>query len=230
MVFTVVEGAQIMVGSIHIVGNRGVSEAAIKDEMILKEGQPFGDAARRDSSRRITLMGTFQSVQIEEEPRAAGDTVANVLVVVQELPANTVLFGAGVEGGRVAAESASGIIVDNPFVSPRGSFEYGRRNLFGRNRSIDFFVRAAPRPATTSGDDFGFLEYRASTTYREPRAFSSETDLTLGIASEQAARTGFNFLRKSATFSVVKRLSPVVIGSLRYGLEYTRLFGQRRSS
>lgn len=222
--FAVSEGPQITVGAILVVGNRKVSEESIKDVMILKEGRPLGEAERFESARRISLMGVFQSVSLEEEPRQAGDTVANVLVVVQELPANSWLFGAGVEGGRFPTETAAGVIEDRTFISPRVSFEYGRRNLFGRNRSIDFFVRAAPRPATKSEQDFGFLEYRASTTYREPRAFRSETDITLGIASEQAARTGFNFLRQSGTLQAVRRLSPEVTASARYGLEYTRIF------
>ncbi len=217
------EGPQILVGDIRIVGNRRVSEQAIKSEITLKEGQPFGEAARRESTRRLYQMGVFRQVSIDEEPRASGDTVAHVIVAVEELPATSIAYGGGLEGGRQPLKTPDGAFEDRTFFAPRGFFEVGRRNLWGKNRSIDLFSRVAPRPATTTSENFGFLEYRMSATYREPHAFESDTDVTVGLASEQAVRTGFNFFRRSATLQVLRRLSNQVSVTGRYGLEHTRL-------
>lgn len=222
--FSVNEGPQIVVGDIRVIGNRRVSERTIRDLITLREGQPFGDAARRESARRLSRQGVFRLVNIDEEPRASGDTVAHVIVTVEELPATSVGYGGGLESGRQPRQTPEGTFEDRTFVAPRGFFEIGRRNLWGKNRSVDFFSRVAPRPATSTQSNFGFLEYRVSGTYREPRAFNSDADLTVGVSSEQAARTGFNFFRRTGTIQMLRRLTPEVSATGRYALEYTRLF------
>ena len=217
------EGSQVLVGDIRVVGNRSVSESSVTDEITLAPGQPYGDAARAESVHRLYQMGVFRQVSIDEQPRASGDTVAHVVITVEELPATSISYGGGLEGGRQPLKTPSGAVDDRTFIAPRGFFEIGRRNLFGKNRSVDFFSRAAPRPATTTTENFGFLEYRVSGTYREPHAFDSDTDATIGIASEQAVRTGFNFFRRSATLQVLRRASTRISVTGRYSLEYTRL-------
>ena len=217
------EGPQIIVGDIRVVGNRSVSEQAIKSAIALQEGKPFGEAARGDSARKLYQMGVFRQVSIDEEPRVSGDTVAHVIVAVEELPPTTIGYGGGLEGGRQPLKTPDGTFQDRTFFAPRGFFEIGRRNLWGKNRSIDFFSRVAPRPATTTSQNFGFLEYRVSTTYREPRAFDTDTDVTVTAAIEQAARTGFNFARRSATLQALRRVSSRVSVNGRYSLERTAL-------
>jgi outer membrane protein insertion porin family len=222
--FDVTEGPQIFVGDISVVGNERVSENDIRDEMVLKEGEPFGEANRRESQRRLIQMGVFRQVAIDDQARTGGETVAHVVVRVEEVPPNSVSYGGGVEGGRQVMTTGDGTSDDRLFFAPRGFFQIVRRNLFGKNRSIDFFTRVAPRPATNTADNFGFLEYRASTTYREPRAFHSNIEFTLGLASEQVARTGFNYARRSAALQILRPLKPGLVFTARYGLEHTRLF------
>jgi outer membrane protein insertion porin family len=222
--FDVTEGPQIFVGDISVVGNERVSENDVRDEMALKEGEPFGEADRRESQRRLIQMGVFRQVAIDEQPRTAGETVAHVVVRVEEFPPNSVTWGGGLEGGRQPLTTPDGTTDDRLFFAPRGFIQLVRRNLWGKNRSIDFFGRVAPRPATHTSESFGFLEYRASTTYREPRAFHSNTDITLGLASEQVARTGFNYARKTAALQMLRPLARGLAFTARYGLEHTRLF------
>ena len=219
----VTEGPQITVGDIRVVGNRSVSEQAITSDIPLQVGRPFGDSARRDSARRLYQMGVFRQVSIDEEPRVSGDTVAHVIVAVEELPPTSIGYGGGLEAGRQPLKAPDGTFQDRTFFAPRGFFEIGRRNLGGKNRSIDFFSRAAPRAAATTSENFGFLEYRVATTYREPRAFDSDSDVTLGVAAEQASRTGFNFSRRVASLQVLQRVSSQISVSERYSLERTGL-------
>ena len=54
-----------------------------------------------------------------------------VEMTVEELPATSLGYGGGLEAAR--------LFLDRTTVRPRGFFEIGRRNLFGKNRSIDFF-------------------------------------------------------------------------------------------
>src|SRR4029079_1349547 len=143
---------------------------------------------------------------IEEEPRTAGEATAHIILAVQELAATTISFGAARARDLRPLLSEEGTI-DRIVLAPRGMFEIGRRNLWGKNRSIDFFTRVAPQLARTTAGNFGFIEYRVSGTYHEPRAFDSESDLTLAVASEQSTRIGFNFARQSATAQVLRHLS-----------------------
>ena len=63
--------------------------------------------------------------------------------------------------------------------APRGFFEIGRRNLWGKNRSIDLFTRVSLRRQNdptdpmlvTQSSNFVFNEYRVLGTYQEPRTF-----------------------------------------------------------
>ncbi len=128
------EGPQIIVGDIRVVGNRSVSEQAIKSAIVLQEGKAFGEAARRDSARKLYQMGVFRQVSIDEEPRVSGDTLAHVIVAVEELPPTSIGYGGGLEGGRQPLKTPDGTFQDRTFFAPRGFFEIGRRNLWGKNR------------------------------------------------------------------------------------------------
>ena len=219
----IVEGPQVTVGDIRVVGNRRISEKIVKEQMALKEGAPFGAAGQRDSYRSLYNMGVFRHIVIDEEPRVSGETIAHVIVTVDELPTTSTSVGGGLQGGRRALTASDGSVADRLEFAPRGFFEIGRRNLWGKNRSVDLFTRVAPRlRGTTAGENF--LEYRVSGTYREPHAFNADTDALVSVTSEQVARTGFNFFRRSLNAELVRKISPRVNVSGRYALESTRLF------
>jgi outer membrane protein assembly factor BamA len=218
---------QVKVGDIRVVGYQGVSPKSILDEMTLREGEPYGESARLESLRRLTNLGVFRSVSIDLEP-GLGDNVAHVIVTVEELPATSVTYGGGLEvARRFKTAPDGGDPVDRLDLAPRGFFEIGRRNLGGKNRSVDFFSRISLRPGDTVGAGYGFSEYRVAGTYFEPRAFHSDTNLTVGISSEQAVRSAFNFVRQSLNGDVLRRLTPRVSVSGRYALEFTRLSNVR---
>jgi outer membrane protein insertion porin family len=216
VVVGIAEGPQVLVGDIRVIGNRKVSEENVKKVMTLREGGPYGEADKFESSARIYRMGVFRQVNIAEEPRLSGETVAHVIVTVEELPANSDSYGFGLEAGRLFENRLE--------FAPRGFFEVGRRNLWGKNRSVDFFSRISPGLPNRGTNGQTFTKYRVATTYREPHAFNSDTDALVGVAFEQAVRTGFNFARKTLNAEFLRRVSSRVSVSGRYGLEYTRLF------
>jgi outer membrane protein assembly factor BamA len=78
--------------------------------------------------------------------------------------------------------------------------------------------------ATDDGDPFGFIEYRATLTLRERRAFQSNSDLLVGFTAEQGVRTNFNFVRQAINAEVLRPVSPTVSVSGRYALDSTKLF------
>lgn len=226
------EGPRTLVADIIVVGNEQVSTDAILDEIPLRVGAPLGAAAQREAQRRLYDMGVFRSVRVEPEI-LPGATQASVIISVEESPATTIGYGGGVEAASRTRTAANGGLEDHLEISPRGFFEIGRRNLGGRNRSVNLFSRIALKPRNAPGDPerdgrgFGFSEYRVNVTFRERRAFDTDTDLLVGMTSEQALRTSYNFVRQGANAEFLRRLSPQVSWSGRYALEFTRLFDAR---
>jgi len=233
---TVSEGQQIFVDHIIINGNRRTNREIIQRELVLKEGEPLGSAALIESQQRLTALGLFRRVRITAIQHGS-DPSRDVLVDVEEAPPNSQAYGAGVEVGSYLRTNAQGQAEERLEFVPRGSFEIGRRNMGGKNRSIDLFTRVSLRQvnqvvvddatnqvqATT---DTGFNEYRVFTTYREPRVFNTRSDLLLTGTVEQASRSSFDFNRREARAELGLRVSDKYSLAGRYSFERTRLFNE----
>jgi len=233
LVVEISEGPQITVADIQVIGNQQVSDRTVLQAMTLKPGDPFGEEARLESQQRINALGLFRRASVDEAPRLPGETRAHVIVTVEEAPAHTISYGGGVDAGRLSRTTADGGQEAYVAVSPRAFFAVQRRNLWGRNSSIDFFSRVALKPTsdpsdpTRDGQGYGFTEYRVTTAYREPRVFKTLADLTISATLEQGLRPTFNFLHKNATAELTRHLTSRLSLSARYALDYSRLFDTR---
>ena len=104
-------------------------------------------------------------------------------------------------------------------IAPRGFFEIGRRNLWGKNRSINLFTRVSLRTRDSFSADniqidpqqsgeYGFNEYRIVGTYREPRILNTPADLSITGIVDRAIRASFNFKTREIFAEASTRLSP----------------------
>ena len=226
--FNVQEGPQTIVDHILIVGNTRTDPAVIRRELQLREGQPLSPEAVAESHRRLTALGLFRRVRITTLPHGS-PTNPDVLVTVEEALRTTIGYGGGAEVDRLRQRTADGQAVDKLEFAPRGFFEIGRRNLGGKNRSINLYTRLSVRPNSdpTNPKTFGFAEYRVIGTYREPKALHGLVDLTGTAAVEQGVRTSFKFSRKGINADVTRRLSPQIRSISRYSLGTTRTFDEQ---
>jgi outer membrane protein assembly complex protein YaeT len=233
-VITVREGPRLLVDHILIAGNFRTRTETIERELQIKEGEPLSTGAVNSSRSRLSALGLFRRVDITEL-RHGNETTRDLLVTVEEAPPTTVAFGGGVEGRlRVVRRAEDGGIAAEKFeVAPRASFEIGRRNVFGKNRSVNlvtslslhpkdspFFLGQAP---STSSGSFGFPEYRIQGTYREPQLFNTAFDSLVTGAVEQQIRSSFNFARKSLTAQASRLVARKVALSGSYQLQFTKL-------
>jgi outer membrane protein assembly complex protein YaeT len=224
--FKVAEGPQTIIDHILIVGNTRTDPAVIRRELQVHEGQPLGQDALVESQRRLSALGLFRRVRIA--PLQHGSpTNPDVIVTVEEALRTTIGYGGGLEIDRILNADAQ----QETDVAPRGFFEIGRRNLWGKNRTANLYTRLALHRNDDPEDPktFGFTEYRVVGTYREPRAFGGQADLTLTAAVEQGRRTSFNFSRKGVNGELSRRLTDLVRGSVRYSLGTTRTFDEKLS-
>lgn len=232
--FTIVEGPQTIVDHVLVAGNVRVRTNTILGQVTLKEGQPYGAAARAESLRRLNELAIFRRVTITAAPGAVGENRVDVIVNVEEAPATTLGYGGGLEFSRNTRTTEEGL-EDRFEFAPRGFFEVGRRNLFGGNRSINLFSRVSLRPnnhpddPSRDGKGFGLSEYRVTGSYREAHAWRSNTDLIVTTSVERAIRTSFTYVRRGASAEALRRMTPKVSVFARYALDSTRLFDTRIS-
>jgi outer membrane protein insertion porin family len=241
--FAISEGPQILIDHVIIIGNQRTSTGTIERELTLRPGEPLGYAAVIESRQRLAALGLFRRVQIEEL-RHGSEPRRDILVQVEEAPPTTIGYGAGLEAGSRPRPTGVGGTAEERFeVAPRGFVEVGRRNLFGKNRSINLFTRVSLRARdvvfsdegirleepdpTVSG--YGFNEYRVVTTYREPRVFNTRADMLVTGILDQAIRSSFNFITREARVETGVRLTDRYNLAGRYSYKHTKLFDERFS-
>ena len=236
----VVEGQQAMVDRVIVVGNRRTSTATIERELLLKPGQPLGYSARIESQQRLAALGLFRRVTITDLQRE-GEPRRDVVVRVEEAPPTTIGYGGGIEGGtRLRPTGPEGVAEEHVEFAPRGFFEVGRSNLWGKNRSINLFTRTSLKardivlsdsgirlesPAPGSG--YGLNEYRVFGTYREPRVFGLPADMLVTGILDQAIRSSFNFRTRVVRAELGGRPRRGYSIAGRYSFEHTQLFDER---
>ena len=238
--FAIIEGPQVLVDRVIVVGNRRTNVEIIERELLLRPGQPLGYSAQIETQRRLVALGLFRRVVVEEL-RHSGEPRSDVLVQVEEAPPTTIGFGVGVESGtRLRPTGVSGQAEERFEVAPRGFFEVGRRNLWGKNRAVNLFARVSLRSrdmvlpddgtsdsVPVAGGDYGFNEYRVYTTYREPRVFNLPADVLVTGILDRAIRSSFNFITREVRAETGLRLSQRYSLAARYSYRHTQLFDER---
>ena len=235
--FAIHEGPQILIDHVLIVGNERTSRETILREVQLKSGQPLSQQQEDETRTRITSLGLFRRVDISYLQLPGEQNRRDVVITVEEAPVTTISYGGGLEGGkRLVRSSETADAVEEFQFAPRGFFQVGRRNLFGKDRSLDLFTRVSFRPKGVSAtpahdrhrgdvDDggYGFNEYLARLTYGERRILGTDADLTISGGVEQAVRSSFDFNRRGASATITRRISPTLAVSGRYGIDHTQL-------
>jgi outer membrane protein insertion porin family len=229
--FTVREGPRLVVEHVLIGGNTRTRRETISRELRLGPGDPLGAAAVLESQRRLAALALFRRVRITALSHG-GETRRDLVVTVDETPATTIGYGGGAEvSPRTGA--ADGGAVERLEVRPRAFFEIGRRNLFGKNRSVSLFTRLSLRSDDTpaaqgvepaDASRFGFAEYRVLGTFREPRVFDTQADAFLAGTIEQHIRPSFKFARRAFSAELARAITPTTSVSGSYEIQRTRLF------
>jgi outer membrane protein assembly complex protein YaeT len=236
VVFRINEGQQETVDHIIIVGNRRISTRTIQRELLLREGEPLGYSALVDSRARLFALGLFRRIQIEPLTHGA-ESSRDVLVQVEESPPTVLSYGGGLEGGYLLTTGPTGNAEETFQLAPRGFFQIGRRNLWGKNRRVDLFTRLSVRPGNTNvpvgeeaipleNNQGRFYEYRVLGQFREPRAFDTGAELLLTGIVEQARRSSFDFDRKEVRAEAGFRLSRMYSAIGLYSFQRTRVFDE----
>ena len=232
LVYRIHEGPQVIIDHVLIIGNQQIDSETIRREIALNAGTPLSLEDVIETRRRLNALGIFRRIDIREFSHGSRNR-RDVIIVVEEAPATTIGYGGGLEvSQRLRRETVSNgtQAVERLEFAPRGFFEIGRRNLFGRNRSINLFTRVSVRRKNARDDvvkmgqtnNFSFNEYRVVTTYREPRTFGLAWDIFVTGFLEQAIRPGFDLLNRGVNAELRRQLTPAVSVSISYGLGHNK--------
>jgi outer membrane protein assembly factor BamA len=233
------EGPRTVLDRVIVVGNRRVSEKTILEAVALTPGQALGTADRIKLQQRLAELQLFRRVAITEAPHSSGESGTDIIITVEESTATNLSVGGGVEAGlRARTESidpdGTHHTVDKLEFAPRASFEVGRANLWGKNRSISLFSGISLRPKDDAdhpdqdGKCCGFSEYRVIGSYRERRLFGwVDTEGLASVSAEQAIRNSFTFNKRAGALQMLRRLPhhSTLVGS--YSLQRIDLKNQR---
>jgi outer membrane protein insertion porin family len=202
-----------------IVGNVRTHTETIERELQFKQGDPYSLAAVVESQRRLAALGLFRRVRIGDV-RHGAENARDLLVSVEEAPPTTIGYGVGADGRVLAETSSTGLATEKFDVAPRALFEYGRRNLFGRNRSANLFMSVSRSVV------YSLTEYRVVATFREPHLFDTAADAFVNGTLEQQHRSTFDFARRSFSANVERRFPGPYRVTGTYQLQRTHLFNQ----
>ena len=234
--YTIAEGPQSTIDHIIIVGNERTSTETITNELLFAEGDPVGYSALVNSRTRLAALGLFRRIDIQPLQHT-GESLRDVLIQVEEADPTSFGIGGGAEMAFRTRTGDDGLAEERVEFAPRGFVEIGRRNLWGKNRSVNLFTRVSLRSTDVRVDDrglpldavetnTGFNEFRVVGTFREPRAFNSNSELLVTGIVEQALRTTFNFSRRIVRAESGWRLAPGLSVTGRYSFERTKLFDE----
>ena len=217
---TFVEGPQTIVDHVIVVGNRRTDEELIRRELAVAPGR----AARTPGPHREPpppeLARPVPSRRHHVSSRTAVARGATLLVTVEEAPATNLGYGGGLEVDEVdfARVGEGGEAEERIELRREGSSISGRRNLGGKNRSVNLFTRGQRSGPNDSPEhrkagaasDSATTASSARSASRAP--FGWNADFTLTGAAEQGERSSFNFTRKGVTAELARRLTPAVRG------------------
>ena len=235
VVFTVHEGPRLLIDHVLIVGNVRTKTETIERELQFKPGDPLGLAVVNDAERRLAGLGLFRRTTITAIGH--GEDSRDVLISVVEAPVTSIGYGVGVEAQELSqgTEANGGIAEQRLEFAPRAFFEIGRRNLFGKNRSVNLFTRLSLRPKDsaffanqrsrrTRAAPSGSRNIACSGTFREPHVFGTSADAVVTGTLEQQVRSSFDFARHALSLEVGRRVTRDVSVSGNYQLQRIRLF------
>ncbi|HEX5425529.1 MAG TPA: POTRA domain-containing protein [Candidatus Acidoferrales bacterium] len=154
VVYDITEGPRTFITSVVLLGTVHTSDAFLRNltHPYIDAGQPLSMGNMFKAESTLYNLGIFDWARIQPRQPITTETQAEVLEQVHEEPRNEIEYGGGIEVipksgnipiGTIALPGLPPIGLGTKFrasqeslVSPRGTFGYTRRNIFGRAESF----------------------------------------------------------------------------------------------
>lgn len=94
LTFDVQQGPQVTIERIEVVGNTKTRDKVIRRELRVYEGELYSGTGLRRSKERVTALGFFETVEVNQKPGSRGDSIV-LTVEVKEKATGTFQVGLG---------------------------------------------------------------------------------------------------------------------------------------
>jgi len=161
VVYTITEGQQVFVDRVVVTGLEFTRPYIVDRQMRIHNGDPLSQNRMVESQRRLYDLGLFNEVDMAVQNPEGQEPSKDVLFNLQEAKRWTFRYGGGIEfatGNIPTTSNPQG----STGVSPTGTLEVTRLNMFGRDQTLTFRARV------------GLLVRRGLISYDAPRLFHRE--------------------------------------------------------
>ncbi len=229
VIYKVEEGIQSHVSGVVTLGKEVTRQRLIDRTANVHTGEPLSQGKLLQAESQLYNLGIFDWASVEPAGEPS-DNSANpdqeVLIKVHEASRNSITYGGGLEvahkGGQIPAGTvalpglppvfiANNIFVNSQatLVSPRGSFEYSRRNLLGLDETASLALLV------------GRLDQRGLFSYSDPHMLGGSWSALWSLSAERTSENPIYTARLGqASFQVEKPVTKHQTVLLRYS--YTR--------
>jgi outer membrane protein insertion porin family len=228
--YEIYEGPRVQTAQVVTLGRKGTEQWLVSKAADFVPGEVLRQDRMMASENRLYTLGIFDWAEIDPRRTITTQSQEDVLVKVHEAKKNEITYGFGFEvvnrggslpGGTVALPGLPPVGLpakfktsEKRFWGPRGSFEYTRKDLFGRAETLNLTMLGA-RLDQRAEAIWGNPHFRG-TDWQSNVTVSAENYLENPIFSSRQATGGFEFqhpLNLDRTQNVF----------LRYNLKETRL-------
>ncbi len=231
VVYQIEEGQQVRIDQVAMIGHKRTQPRIIARTAQLRTETPLSQGKLLASESELYNLGIFDWASVGPRRPITNQTDEEAVVKVHEAKRNTMSYGFGLEisrrggnvpGGTIAVPglptiSTNGATVapsEATFVSPRGSFEFTRRNLRGlaETGSISLLVSR--------------LDNRVIATYSDPNfRWTNWSSLFSGSAERTTENPLFAAQLENVSFQLERSLNQprTTTLQLRYSFQQTNL-------
>jgi outer membrane protein insertion porin family len=172
VVYRITEGPQVRIAQIDTLGRNHTRQSVISQTVKLRTEDPLREDQMLISENELYNLGIFDWSEIDPRRTITTQTQEDVLIKVHESKRNAITYGYGFEvinrggsvpSGTVAVPGVPPVGVtqnfrtsEKTFYGPRGTFEYLRKNLWGKAETLTFSGLA------------GRLDQRGLITFQDP--------------------------------------------------------------
>ncbi|HEX4067350.1 MAG TPA: POTRA domain-containing protein [Acidobacteriaceae bacterium] len=232
VVYHIYEGPRVRTGNVITLGREHTQPRLInRDIADLKPEQPLTETALLSAGARLyDHTGVFDWAEVDPRRQITTQNVEDVLVKVHEAKRNVITYGFGFEVINRGGSIPSGTVAlpnlppvglpsnfktsQTTFYGPRGTFEYTRNNVRGKDESLSFTAFA------------GRLDQRAAAYYIDPTFRWSPWKATTSLSYEKDEENPiFSSQQETGAFQVQRAIDHAQKDILffRYGYSHTNI-------
>jgi outer membrane protein insertion porin family len=171
--YTIKEGPRVETATLVTLGRRQSQQTLLnKNTSEIATGKPLTEGDMLRAGSQLYTLGVFDWAEVDSRRRITTQTQEDVVIKVHESQRNSITYGFGFEVINRGGSVPSGTVAvpglppvglpssfrtsEKTFYGPRGTFEYTRKNLWGKAESLTFSGLA------------GRLDQRGAATFTDP--------------------------------------------------------------